>query len=91
MTTKATEKKALNMRLRELRQDRKAWLTGANAHWGQPWCNGGETCHKPSFCEGCATVAEHREHAGRIAEQIAELKSPTLTVRIPVPVQGALF
>lgn len=84
---KTANKRALNRQLRELRQERKRWLTGQHLHWGQPWCDGRETCHKPDFCEGCVTAAQHREHADRIGQQIAALKPPTITA----PVQGALF
>lgn len=89
-TTTKKDTTVIRRKIRALQSHRKMWLTGANLHWGTPWCSGGALCHRPDPCEGCATVAHHRDIADQLGEQIVDLKAQ-LPGAHPVLVQGALF
>ncbi|WP_322756800.1 hypothetical protein [Frankia sp. Cas3] len=101
--TGRTETKAINAELRELRRDRKEWLTGKRLHWGQPWCTGPGSPHHQSavsdelLCEGCTTVDWCRECAAEIEVRIDVLVArlnPLEGVTVPAtagPQQPTLF
>lgn len=87
MTLTKTAERAVNSKLRTLRAERRNWLAGKYAHWGEPWCAGpGSPYHQEPCCEGCATVAWCRHRAAEIAGQISQLEASLVPV-----VQGALW
>lgn len=86
MLTKTAER-AVNSRIRELRRERRNWLAGRYAHWGEPWCACLASLHHQEICcEGCATVAWCRDRAAEIAGQIGQLEASLVPA-----VQGALW
>jgi hypothetical protein len=86
-TLTKTAARAVNSRLRALRAERKAWLTGRYAHWGMPWCTGPASPHHQEICcDGCAVVAWCRDRAAEIGEQIKSLEASLVPAA-----QGALW
>jgi hypothetical protein len=87
VTLTKTAGRTLNSRIRTLRAERRNWLAGRYAHWGEPWCAGpGSPYHQEPCCEGCATVAWCRDRAAEISEQITDLEASLVPA-----VQGALW
>lgn len=85
MLTK-TAARAVNSRIRALQRERRNWLTGKYAHWGEPWCSGPGGPGHQDLCEGCANVERHRDRAEEVAGQIRQLEASLVP-----EVQGALW
>jgi hypothetical protein len=83
-----TAARAVRARIRDLRTEQTALLTGfVYANTGVPWCRGpAGPGHQEPVCDGCATAALCRVKAAEVTARIRQLEASLVP-----QVQGVLW